>query len=496
MFAQTFQRGFVRILVLAVLAFMALAAWAVSSPAGSSPDDDFHLSSIWCGQGERDGLCESITAEEVSIPTQVFRSPCFAYNNSATGVCQENFDTTLGSTSRLNTIEHSYPTGFYWTMSWFASDNLTWSVLAMRLFNVALFIGLASATLLLIQPIWRRPLGVILAVTIVPLGMFVIASTNPSSWALFVPVFLFFSLRSLVVANRHWQHWSLAALSIGLAAIGTAARADAAFFVVAATGLALLAEWGKWWRFARVYLTSACIGLLAVISVLNGRQAGVISSGLEEASAAARTSVGLLLRNLGDVASLYTGALGGWNLGWLDTPLPSIVSISLTVIIGSMVLNGIAFKQLRELILPTITLAIVIVVPLIIQQNTGSPVGAYIQPRYVFPLLALGLGVLVSTKNPRMFITPRQVALASVTIVVLNAMSLYVNLLRYTTGLDTGHMNPSSGTWQPVVSPLIVLALGVIAFAALMWLGYRWLYRGCDEASASLYAFTPPTVLR
>ena len=48
----------------------AFSSWAVTSPIGSSPDDDYHLASIWCGQGFRDELCEENadgSASEVPI---------------------------------------------------------------------------------------------------------------------------------------------------------------------------------------------------------------------------------------------------------------------------------------------------------------------------------------------------------------------------------------------------------------------------------------------
>ena len=35
-----------------------LLCWAFAAPIGAGADADFHLSSIWCGQGERQGLCE------------------------------------------------------------------------------------------------------------------------------------------------------------------------------------------------------------------------------------------------------------------------------------------------------------------------------------------------------------------------------------------------------------------------------------------------------
>ena len=38
-----------------VALFVALGSWVLASPVGSSPDDDYHMASIWCGQGVREG---------------------------------------------------------------------------------------------------------------------------------------------------------------------------------------------------------------------------------------------------------------------------------------------------------------------------------------------------------------------------------------------------------------------------------------------------------
>ena len=37
----------------------ALLAWGVSSPPGSSPDEDYHMGSIWCAGGIEAGVCET-----------------------------------------------------------------------------------------------------------------------------------------------------------------------------------------------------------------------------------------------------------------------------------------------------------------------------------------------------------------------------------------------------------------------------------------------------
>ena len=49
-------------IVAPLLLLFALAAWAVASPVGAAPDDDFHLASIWCATGD-DERCIVATAE-------------------------------------------------------------------------------------------------------------------------------------------------------------------------------------------------------------------------------------------------------------------------------------------------------------------------------------------------------------------------------------------------------------------------------------------------
>ena len=49
---------------LCALALVAVGlAWSLASPAGSSPDDDFHLASIWCATGDP-AVCRR-TGEEI-----------------------------------------------------------------------------------------------------------------------------------------------------------------------------------------------------------------------------------------------------------------------------------------------------------------------------------------------------------------------------------------------------------------------------------------------
>ena len=45
------------LLILFALFFVLLTLWSLSSPIGSGVDTDYHLTSIWCANGTRDGIC-------------------------------------------------------------------------------------------------------------------------------------------------------------------------------------------------------------------------------------------------------------------------------------------------------------------------------------------------------------------------------------------------------------------------------------------------------
>lgn len=453
--------------VIAILSFAALAAWAISSPAGSSPDDDFHLTSIWCAQGERAGFCENITADSVNVPNNVVHSPCFAFHKEVSAECQAALDDSMITVGRSNNLEHSYPGGFYWVMSWFAGPNISVSVLTMQLFNAALFVLLSMATFLLIERKWRGPLLLGIALTIVPLGMSVVPSTNPSSWTLYAPAMIFLLARSLIRSNVRKETILIAVTAIAIAAISGAARSDAAVFSMFAIGLAAISEWRAWFRRLSFYLVSMTAGVIAVLSLGLGRQASSAAGGLNgESAEIARTSLSLLIRNVVDLPGLIFGSAGNWNLGWLDTPLPSSVWVLMLAAISSVLIGSISRKkQLIELKVPLIAALFLLAVPLAITQFSGAPIGAFVQPRYVLPLLALTVVSTLSTNTPfETDVNSRQLKIVIILIALANLISLATNTIRYSSGLQTSSISDLSDHLAPLLLGLIATAL-IASFA-------------------------------
>ena len=429
-----------RIMSVIALTLVALSAWAFSSPAGSSPDDDFHLASIWCGQGERDGLCEQVTPDSAFVPENVVRAPCFAFNEKATAECQSGLSPSLIEVGHVNVVERSYPGGFYWVHSLFAGKDVHLSVLLMRLVNVLLFVAVATGTFLFIEKRWRTPLVLGVAVTIVPLGMFIIPSTNPSSWVIYAPAFIFLLTRSMLRNSQRRTALATGALILGLAFMASVARSDGALFALFSLGLAALAEGKSWLRRPLFYGVAALVTLTTAWSLLSSRQSTAAAGGLNgDVAEGARTSLGLLFANIVNLPGLLLGGLGTWGLGWLDTQMPSTVWVSTVVALGALVVTAISVKErFREFAIPLVAFAALCALPLLSLQLSGAMVGSYVQPRYVLPLLALAVVALLTTATERITIAPRQETIIFILVGFANVIALLANIRRYSAGLSFG----------------------------------------------------------
>ncbi|MCX6535531.1 MAG: DUF2142 domain-containing protein, partial [Actinobacteria bacterium] len=173
-------------------ALITLGSWALSSPPGSGPDDEYHLSSIWCSHGYRIQFCEkSASIYEAKIPLQLQRNGgprtifCYAGDSKISASCIRGLDaeavTKLESSKRFNTT--NIAKYFYKINGFFVSPNVNGSILKMRFVQIAIFFALISFA---IHSSGERKWAVLLAlfVGMVPVGLFIVPSTSPSSWAI------------------------------------------------------------------------------------------------------------------------------------------------------------------------------------------------------------------------------------------------------------------------------------------------------------------------
>lgn len=474
------------IALLPVAVFIALGAWAFASPVGASPDDDFHLASIWCAGGERPGLCApGDTPSERRVDSSLVQAACFADDPKISASCQTDLGLFEPTTSTVSTdrgsFANNYPPIYYTVMNWFASPNIEVSALVMRFVNIAFFVVSGIALWLLLPMTKRRTLLLMWAVTTVPLGLSLIASNNPSSWAITGVPTAWFALYGFLLTTG----WGKRRIALGVlfaveAFLASGARADAAIYTV----IGSLAAIALTLKSSRSYLVSLILpAALAIVSALFfvfSGQSAVASEGLSSGETSAildqhpRTPVGVLAVNLAQLPFLWVGAFGSWGLGWLDTEMPAIVWASGAGVFIAILFFALGKVSRRRLLVAAGVGVLTALIPLYVLERSLSHVGEQVQPRYILPLMILCAGVLLlSFDLVDVSLTRAQGLLAAAALSAGGAMALFVNIKRYVAGINTSSgINLDADTqwwWHASLSPMTVFVIGSLALAGAIF---------------------------
>ena len=458
--------------------FIMCSGWALTSPVGSAPDDDFHLSSIWCAQGERAGVCEKTPANPTArlVPANVVQaSDCFRFKADVSAGCTTSImdDAALVETERVNVTAGLYPPGFHAVMSVFVGPDVERSALAMRLFNAALA-ALVIAALLRLTPAGLASASVLaITVTFIPLGLFVTASTNPSAWSI-IGIGGYWAFAIAFLRHRNWRDRRgllLVAATLVTAAMAIGSRVDASAYVVLATLIALtVSGWKRALGTPGRLVTLGAIGLVAVVTYVTVSPVDVIApSGA--AMGDTHAGAGLFLTNLVYLPTLFQGIVGGWNLGWNDTLMPPFIPVIGTALVGALLYRGLQEATVRKLAATALAAGSLILVPLIFLQSQGLGVGEVVQPRYLLPLLTLLVGVV--SLGPRfgrplpLPVTPAIVMAVGVTLSAV--LAFWANAHRYFAGSGFGLFDPKvEPAWTTATGiPLAVIAVVTIVATAV-----------------------------
>lgn len=452
-----------------VALFLALAAWTLASPVGSSPDDDFHLASIWCAGGTEPGLCEQGPGEDQRLVPQILsESPCYRFKPDESADCQEGMSTRLINTKRGN-FSGDYPPVYYSTMSVFASNHIDLSVIVMRLVNAALFVGATTALFFMLTPGKRGPLVWGSLATLVPLGVFIIPSQNPSSWAVIAAATLWVALVGYWQAPSTRSRIGFGAFATLLTVMASGARADAATYsALTVVVTAIIAAPRSRSSIVRAILPSILILISAALFLTSG-DAAIVTRAPTDADQSLGAVVTRTVVNLADLPALWAGALGTRGLGWLDTSMPSTVWFSMIGVLLAIVFVCLRAVSRRKSLALVALLGAMIAVPLYILVSEGIFVGAGVQPRYVYPLMIVFTGVAaLGLRRDDLGLTRVQLWVVGTAVVIANAVALHTNMRRYLTGVDVRSVNLNAGRewwWDLPLSPNLVWAIGTVSFA-------------------------------
>lgn len=449
-----------------------MLSWAFASPVGSSPDEDYHLVSIWCATDDATACVQVPGSGKATVPKALVDAACFAYDSTISGACQRELDFTgtPDTTTTRGNFFGGYPPIFYTALSQFVGPDIQVSVLLMRVFVSLLFTALATALFLLL-PAARRPTLVwSWIVTTVPLGLFVLSSINPSAWAIAGVGFGWLALAGFLESSGR-RKIGLGVL-FGLSVImATGSRGDASLYMVLAIVATLILQARRTRRFALDAILPAAGILFCVLMFRVSRPTEALTQGIEPGSPLA--ALGRVLPTMSEVPSIWMGAFGkGWGLGWLDTAMPAVVWMAtLLCFLGAGIVAG-ARSDLRKTLVLLGGFLVLLLMPTAVLVAAGQPVGANLQPRYLLPLIVLFAGVLFWAPEGREIRFGRaQRVVVIVALGMAQAVSLFLQLARYVSGFD--NLSPLLDSriewwWNSGISPMTVWVLGSLAYAGLV----------------------------
>lgn len=464
-----------------ILLFVAMAGWSLSSPPGSSPDEDFHLVSAWCALGDREGYCapgsSSLTR---TVPADLLNAPCYAFQPTVPGECSlgggESAETDRGN------FAGNYPNGFYMFMGLFAGPSVAASVVAMRLANSAVYaVGLA-ALLFLARSGKRESYMLGALVSLVPLGIFVVASVNPSSWAVTSATLVWASAVEFTRAKGRSRRIALGALGLFAVVLGVAARVDSAAYAALSIGLAWLAT-ARSGRRSLIY--GAGMAAVVAVTLFWSQSLGSFAfiTSIEPMNPEQPPS-GWLGR-LQDLAGFYAGAFGVTGLGWLDTALSSATWVLAGGAFVAAVFWGLRRAGWRKIISLSLIAAIATIVPVTIATLRHATLQESLQPRYFLPLIVLAAMIAVSEDNddgPQFH--PFQAVLVVLAMGIAHGNALHTNMRRYLTGIDKKWFNLNRDVewwWSWAPPPMVFFSVAALSFFAALAIFAVAQHRAADE---------------
>jgi hypothetical protein len=347
----------------------------------------------------------------------------------------------------------------------------------MRVFNSFLAILLLTITAIYATPFIRFALLGTWVSVVTPLALFTIPSTNPSSWSIIGLGIYWAALLSFLQSKekKHLLINGALTFTTGVMAINSRSEASPYLILVTLIILFIHAPIKNLIKLDYKYLLPIFVGLIALYEFLTTPSTLGWSSGLQGGDPN-RTKGELWFRNISQWPRLIDGSVGGWPLGWFDTPMPPMTSFfSFLVLIGFFFI-GLRVTTWQKNISLILIMGAIFYLPLRILYLGFNFVGEGVQPRYFLPLLMvfMGIALLTLNKEPITF-TFSQAFVLFGSVVVAHAFALHYTMRRYITGVSSGFTGTDKTDWNLnkdvewwwnfLPNPLTTWALGSLAFA-------------------------------
>jgi len=468
--------------LLLISTIITFGSWALASPPGSGPDDEYHLSSIWCSGGYRIQFCEKSSAiYEAKIPLQLHRNGgprtifCYAGDSKISAGCIRGLDveavTKLESSKRFNAFYISK--FFYKTNGILVSSNVNGSILTMRFLQILIFFALISFA---IYSSGERKWAVLLSlfVGMVPVGLFIIPSTNPSSWAItgvvsagICAMNFFVSLKKshratavigfivavLITRNIRNDINIMTAICVTLGAISG--------FVIRETDRSLKFDRAKIIKLVFFAIPGLLYIHLKVFSLYPWRIAKFILGGSFYSFS-------------NDSPQAFLGFLGGSiQLGSADFAPTPVVLILMSVGFATFIVITARFVPLKVKISSGFGLCLLFLLPYYFSLGAIGSASRYIMAIYLVSLATFSASAVTSRRLANFKFSKSSLVTIFLTISLGQSLSLHQSIRRYITGTNVSGWNLNKGAqwwWTHGPSPLSIWMIGSVAFSTALFI--------------------------
>ena len=487
-------------LIIGVLLLISFGSWAIGSAIGSSPDEDYVLTTIWCGKHATnlraldalrinrestkfDGSVKPATEfckydpnnyKSHLIPSLV-AAPQQCYLNAgqdASASCQRS----LREITVRKYFEAAVETNYINAARIFVGVDVEASVIKIRLFNsflAAVLIVLAGAFFL------KKNSDLLLAwlAVIAPVTSFFIASVNTSSWTL-IGTTCFTIAFIAVLKNRQVPKIWVPASVVALFGIwfANASRNEGKYVILLLAAAVFYSEFApKSFKMTKksVIIGSAILPVIYLVFEYFSKPFGRINifddPRVEVSEGITTTANNLLVNNIITLPRFITGFFGSWGLGWFELELTQ--ATWLFTLQAFLLVVGFALRKssnTHRLIFGALFVIMCIAI-LYANQQRFAKVGEYIQPRYFLPFF-LGIVIIAAAYKTVRF--PNSLVLTvAILATISNSIALRDTIRRYTTGQDVfiskSLNNPREWWWNVGPAPETVWLVGSLAFALL-----------------------------
>lgn len=511
---------------LALSFIVVLSGWLLAAPPGASPDDGYHLASIWCAEGFKEDRCledpGSPDSSRVRIPFSTSQLLCFQHDGEKSAACateEHDSDLLMFTTVTRSNIRGERPNLYYRAMHRHIGESFAGTMARIRVSNLLTVAIMFSLTAAAAVADVRRAFLLAALIASVPLGLFLMTSLNTTAWGLAGLATMWANGLTAIGHPKRTNRIFGAVLFVAGAVLALGSRSEATVHVgVTLTILAVL--WptfrpltadrspdGLTQRLLRrrgtalaatAFAVATSLTALVVLAPRSARLGDVLSSLISGyGRLKARGLDSPILSIAFEVPSLWTGALGHiWGLGALDTPIPMLATLPLAGTFVALLTLGLQNAPLPRVGAALLAGGALFFFPLLALLQGGRLVYEELQPRQFMALLfvLLGIALIRTPDEPRFAISAGMRAVIFFAASLGHSIALLVTMRRHITGLTefryVSFTSDIEWWWASGPSPNIVWAVASVAFSVTL-AGVLSLFSASESAAPTKRDSTP-----